>query len=148
MAENDNFQDQERQQKITNFLTGMKGEGTGRVKSSFDHPAATMRYTQTAESIDALEGKSTEIENIIAHDAEVYDKESDEYRHVVRIVVVTPAPASKAYAAVSEGIFNSIQTLTNSDMYGLPPFDPPIKLELVKVPTRKGFKTKRLVPVI
>ena len=148
MKENGNIQEPEAPEISQNFLTNMKGASTGRIISSFENPAAVMRYTQTAESIDALEGKPKDIEHIIAHDVEVYDKESDEYRHAVRIVLVSPAPGSKAYAAVSDGVFNSVQMLTDSKMYGLPPFDPPIKLELVKVKTRKGFFTSRLVPVV
>ena len=148
MKENDNIQEPREQEKSRNFLTNMEGEGVGRIISSFENPAATMRYTQTAESIDALEGKPKEIENIIAHDVEIHDSDSGEDRRVVRIVLVSPAPGSKAYAAVSDGVFNSVQMLTDSKMYGLPPFDPPIKVELVKVKTRKGFSTSRLVPLV
>lgn len=133
----------------TNFLAPLNTEGHDRVISSFtgdNAGAAIMRYTQTAQSIDALEEKPQEIENVILHDVEVVDTETGEITEAVRTVLITPK--GEAFAAVSQGVINSLQMICNPNVFGPPPWSPPIKLEMIRVKTKKNFYAKRLVPVL
>ena len=134
------------QTQNTSFLAHFKSAGSGRIVSSFDNPAQTMRYLQIADSADELIGKPQKISDVIVRDFDIVDDDTGEITPAIRIVLVTPN--GKAYTTVSMGVFDDLTLLTSPEMYGIPPWSPPVELEIVKRKTNKGFQVSRLVPVV
>ncbi len=126
-----------------NWLMGFTPSDQQRIKSSIDDPALTMRLKATAQSIDGMVGSPRLIKDIIMHDATVIDQETGEKRQCVRSVMITPDGV--AFAATSDGVVQSLQEL--AQIYGPPPWEPAINLELVTTATKRGYVVYSLLPV-
>jgi len=126
-----------------NWLMGFAPSDRQRIQSSIEDPGLTMRLKATAQSIDGMVGSPKPIKDIIMHDATVIDQETGEKRQCVRSVMITPDGV--AFAATSDGVVQSLQEL--SQIYGPPPWDPAISLELVTTTTKRGYTVYSLLPV-
>ena len=127
-----------------NWLLSFTPSDQQRIQSSIDDPGLTMRLKATAQSIGAMVGTPRLIKDIIMHDATVVDQETGEKRQCVRSVMITPE--GMAFAATSDGVVQSLQEL--SQIYGPPPWDPAINLELITTETKRGYTVYSLLPVI
>lgn len=116
------------------------------VWSSFPEARANdvIRYMQgRATPLSEMIGKTILVEHLLAHRVEMTDEETGEITLGDRIVLVTPK--GDAYQAVSAGVRRSVQLIAHYK--GLPPWTPPLKLEVAQIPTRRGFRTFTLTPV-
>jgi hypothetical protein len=84
-------------------------------------------------------GAVLEVENILLHDV-VIEGESGEDIPAVRAVLIDSK--GQGYAAVSNGVISSLQTLMA--LCGPGPWTPPLKVVPREVKTRKGYRTLRL----
>ncbi len=126
-----------------NWLLSFTPSDRQRIQSSIEDPGLTMRLKATAQSINGMVGKPRLIKDIIMHDATVIDQETGEKRQCVRSVMITPDGV--AFAATSDGVVQSLQEL--SQIYGPPPWEPAINLELVTTETARGYTVYSLLPV-
>jgi hypothetical protein len=92
-----------------------------------------------AESIRDHIGAVLEIENVLLHDV-VIEGENGEDVPAVRAVLIDSK--GQGYAAVSNGVISSLQTLMA--LCGPGPWNPPLKVVPREVKTRKGYRTLRL----
>ena len=93
--------------------------------------------------VTALAEKSAKIVDIIVHLATVLNDETGEYDDVKRTVLISDKGVN--YASMSGGVLGSIKQI--SAIYGPPPWDPPLDLEMIEKQTRKGRRTYILIPV-
>ncbi len=77
------------------------------------------------------------VQDLVIHRVTVNDQEVD------RVVLVSPDGDLAAF--VSEGILSCINQMR--EVLGDPPWKPPVRVKVVQVPTRSGFRTLNLVPV-
>lgn len=92
------------------------------------------------DSLDDHIGEILEIVNIAAHPVNILDENSGEIKECLRTVLIDKN--GKNYDAVSEGIASSLQRIFA--IVGQPPYAEPLKVKMVQVKTRKGFKTNTL----
>ena len=114
--------------------------------SSFpkDDVNKVIKYMQgRATPLSEVIGKTLLIEHVLAHRVEMTDEETGEITLGDRIVLVTPK--GDAYQAVSAGVRRSLQLIFH--FKGVPPWTPPLKVEVTQIPTRRGFRTFTLTPV-
>ena len=114
--------------------------------SSF--PAAdvnrVIKYMQgKATPLSEAIGKTLLVEHVLAHRVEMTDEETGEITLGDRIVLITPK--GDAYQAVSAGVRRSLQLIFH--FKGVPPYTPPLKVEVSQIPTRRGFRTFTLTPI-
>lgn len=81
-------------------------------------------------------------EHILSHPVTI-EKEDGELEEALRVVLVDNQ--GKTYSSVATGVKKSISNLFM--IFGLPPYNPPVKLKAVEVRTRKGFRTVNLKAV-
>lgn len=88
-------------------------------------------------------GKDIAIRHVVAHRIEMVDKDTGEVSIGDRIVLV--ATDGAAYGSVSDGVRRSLQLLMQ--VYGKPPWTPPLLLTMQQITTRSGKRTFCLNPV-
>lgn len=89
------------------------------------------------ERLDALIGKGWMTKNLLAHPVAVTDEETGEILMAVRLVLI--APDGQTAACCSAGAVRSATAIIQ--LYGQPPWDPPLYLTVKQVTTRKGRRT-------
>jgi hypothetical protein len=90
----------------------------------------------SALSLSDHVGEVIGLRNVIAHTIELTNEATGEMVNHVRTVIEGSDGAF--YAAVSEGIVNSLRKLFG--IFGMPPYDPPLFVRARSVTTRKSFK--------
>ena len=95
--------------------------------------------TPLADMVD----KEITIRHILAHTVEKVDEKTGEVTALLRIVV--QGADGEAYQTTSNGIRDSIRLLAK--FYGLPPWPEGLKVRVLSIRTRRGFKTFTLSPV-
>ena len=88
-------------------------------------------------------GQVIEVIQIIAHETQFETKEKG-LISAIRTVIIDAK--GKSYGSVADGVRDSVAGLFH--MVGMPPYDPPILLTPIEKPTRQGFKTLKLIPVV
>jgi hypothetical protein len=111
-------------------------------------PQEQWRLTAIANSPDARRvdeiGDSTiRVKYFYAHRVEIENFETHEISDVCRCVLIDDNEVP--FAFVSDGIAASLGQMVAA--FGLKPWQPPVPIKIVKVTTRKGFKTFRIIPV-
>lgn len=87
-------------------------------------------------------GATIEIVNALSHRVTLVDDEGIERRES-RLVLIDKD--GKTYSSVAKGAFSSLGNLFQ--IFGLPPYSPPLKIEAKEVKTRRGFYTLNIKPV-
>lgn len=96
-----------------------------------------------ATPLSELIGKEIAVRHIVAHRVELVDEDTGEISTGDRIVLVDSA--GQAYGSVSDGIRRSLSLIMQ--VYGKPPWTPPLRLSVDQLNTRKGRRTYVLNPV-
>lgn len=96
-----------------------------------------------ATPLSDMIGKRLAVRHIVAHRIEMLDEKTGEIIIGDRIVLVTPS--GEAYGSVSEGIRRSLQLLMQ--VYGKPPWSPPLVVEMLQLNTKGGRRYYCLNPV-
>ena len=132
-----------KEEEKENWLLSFSPSDQQRIQSSIEDPGLTMRLKATAQSIRAMVDSPKLIRDVIMHDTTVIDQETGEKRQCVRSIMITPDGV--AFAATSDGVVQNLQEL--SQIYGPPPWEPAINLELIMTPTKQGYEVYSLIPV-
>lgn len=104
--------------------------------------AETIRLMQAgAEPLDDVIGKTISVAHIVAHRVMITQKDGPA---VPAVRIVLADGQGKAWAAVSDGVKESLRILAN--FYGTPPWDPALALKVTQVRTRAGRRTYNLTP--
>lgn len=115
-------------------------ELTGRLVTSLD-PAIKdqarllLRATQGSATFtaDDLLKQDIEVVHVVLHPVSI-ETEDGELIQITRSVLISPSGETAGFA--SDGVIKSLQSLAS--IYGPPPWNPPLRLKLVQVNTRKG----------
>lgn len=83
-----------------------------------------------------------EVQHIVAHRIELVDEKTGEVDEADRIILITPN--GDMYACVSKGVRKSVQLLMMA--YGMPPWEPPVRVRMNETQTRKGRRLYQLLP--
>ena len=106
-------------------------------------PEETLRIKEQAEPLEGNGDKPILIKGVVQHLVDMPDKDGV-LQSVVRTIIVTPD--GKGYACMSNGVVDSLKDFKY--IRGTkPPWDPPIKAQLVIKKSRSGFRVFKLVPV-
>lgn len=111
------------------------------VYSTLTDPLDTLKAINDTMPVTALAEKPAKIVHIVCHSATVVSDAGEE-TDVTRTILVGADGVN--YAAVSDGILGSVKQISN--LYGPPPWDPPLKLKMIEKQTRRGYRTYRLIP--
>lgn len=109
---------------------------------SLENPAAILNSLGDADHnlIDFCAGGGVvNCVHILSHPVEI-EKEDGEPEAALRVVLIDDA--GETYSSVATGVKKSISNLFM--IFGLPPYNPPVKLKAKEVRTRRGFKTVNL----
>lgn len=104
-------------------------------------PLPAIRAVNDTMPMTDLKEKPAKIVHVTMHAATVLT-EDGEVIEVLRTVLTDSKGVN--YAAVSDGVVGSIKQI--AALYGPPPWDPPLELEMIEKNTRKGWRVYRLVP--
>lgn len=91
---------------------------------------------------DQLGETPIDVKHFYAHRVELNGNTPGEIVEATRVVLITPD--DKRYAFVSQGIAKSLGKIIHC--YGLGPWNPPIKLQCVTIPTKGPNRTYALIP--
>lgn len=94
------------------------------------------------ESLTEQVGKVLEIVDIAAHPVNLTDENTGEQVEGLRVVMIDKN--GKIYDAVSNGIVNSLQRIFAMPGIGQPTYNPPLKMKVMSLKTRKGRITNTL----
>lgn len=81
------------------------------------------------------------VQDVLAHEVQVANRETGEITQAVRCVLISPD--GKTVSFVSAGVLGSLRNIMQ--LFGKPPWDPPLKLAVRDVNTRSGYRTYNLV---
>ena len=97
-----------------------------------------------SKRLDDMNGQTVTPRYWYCHTVELANEQNGEVEVVPRVVLIDADGAS--YTATSKGIFNSLRVIW--DHFGSEQLPDGLKLEVVRQPTRSGYKTLVLKPVI
>ena len=83
-----------------------------------------------------------EMVDALAHNVDIVTDDGEAIK-ASRLVIIDKN--GKTYSTVADGARSSMGNLFN--IFGLPPFNPPLKIVAREVKTRRGFYTLNIVPV-
>ena len=83
-----------------------------------------------------------EMVDCLAHNVDIISDDGEAIK-ASRLVIIDKD--GKTYSTVADGARSSLGNLFN--IFGLPPFNPPLKIVAREVKTRRGFYTLNIVPV-
>ncbi len=83
-----------------------------------------------------------EVQDIVVHGVKIVD-ENGEVTDATRTVLLSPSGETVSFT--SEGVISSLRNIFS--IFGLPPFNPPLKVQVKEVKTRRGWKTLNLIVV-
>lgn len=79
--------------------------------------------------------------DVLVHEVQVANRETGEITQAVRCVLISSD--GKTISFVSNGVLGSLRNIIQ--LFGRPPWDPPLKLFVRDVNTRGGYRTYNLV---
>jgi hypothetical protein len=103
-------------------------------------PKETLRALNDTVPLSDFLGKTIRVRHVMAHPATVGRDEGEV--EAVRIVLQDVKGVN--YSCVSEGVMQSLRQI--GSVYGNPPWEDGLALEVIQVNTRGGFRVYKLVP--
>jgi hypothetical protein len=108
--------------------------------SSLSDPIDTLNLIGDAQPIEDMLGKPIDLVHIVVHKATV-TAEDGTVLDVQRTILVDKKGA--AFAAVSTGVLASLRLILGA-MDRVPPFDPPLKIQVEQKNTRRGRRVYKI----
>lgn len=113
-----------------NIWTSLKLEEKGNKKTMLK------ALSQADYNFESFPPGGFEVENLLIHEVEL-ESEDGELIKQMRIVLISPSGETCSFC--SNGVVKGIKNLMF--VYGVPPWNPAVKVRVKQVKTRKGFRT-------
>jgi hypothetical protein len=114
------------------------------IQNDRDKATLVRAMAQPDERVEALIGMEISIVGLVVQTVALVDEKTGEEVEAPRVALLLEDGTTAG--ATSVGVLNSCKTLTA--LYGLPSQDRPWLVTVRQVPTRKGYRTFELLPVV
>lgn len=119
---------------VHNFITTDRKQALARISCC----------SSNATPLETLHGKVIEVEFFHVRPVTFYDKETDSYKTVLRMTIITPK--GERIGTTSEGAIATMAMYTDLDR-GNGGFKPPVRFEVSRIKTRGEYYCTNLTPV-
>lgn len=106
------------------------------VQSKEDRDTLANALTGEDDKLANMVGKTLAVRDYVVHSVTMLDNASGEYTQGTRIVLIDPK--GKRYSCVSMGVMQALRTFIG--IYGVAPWDPPLRVCVTEGKSRQGFR--------